>query len=222
MMIVTPAASAARRSAGGLRPISSRVRSTSVVPPAAANASSSWRARCSSLSSPVPRYSRTRSANTCSCGSTTPRSDASTGPVTDITCMAPLSSGRPTLMATLSGRQPRRTGMYLSPTEEDRLRIFMAAELARRTRAEGITLNAPEATALICDEMHRAARAGGSLEAVLAAGRAALGTDDVIEGVPALVEEIRIEVLLEDGMRLVVLRDPLAQQAGSQPGEIRV
>jgi urease subunit gamma/beta len=112
--------------------------------------------------------------------------------------------------------------MYLSPTEEDRLRIFVAAELARRTRADGVKLNAPEATALICDEMHRAARAGGSLEAVLAAGRAAVGTDDVIEGVPVLVEEIRIEVLLEDGMRLAVLRDPLAHGVGSQPGEIRV
>jgi len=112
--------------------------------------------------------------------------------------------------------------MYLSPTEEDRLRIFVAAELARRTRADGVRLNAPEATALICDEMHRAARAGGSLEAVLAAGRAAVGTGDVIEGVPVLLEEIRIEVLLEDGMRLVVLRDPLPLQVGSQPGEIRV
>jgi len=112
--------------------------------------------------------------------------------------------------------------MYLSPTEEERLRIFAAAELARRARADGVKLNAPEATALICDEMHRAARAGGSLEAVLAAGRAAVGTDDVIEGVPVLVEEIRIEVLLEDGMRLAVLRDPLTQGAGSQPGEIRV
>jgi urease subunit gamma/beta len=112
--------------------------------------------------------------------------------------------------------------MYLSPTEEDRLRIFVAAELARRTRADGVKLNAPEATALICDEMHRAARAGGSLEAVLAAGRAAAGADDVIEGVPALLAEIRIEVLLEDGMRLAVLRDPLGQGARSQPGEIRV
>ena len=112
--------------------------------------------------------------------------------------------------------------MYLSPTEEDRLRLFLAAELARRTRADGVRLNAPEATALICDEMHRAARAGGPLEAVLAAGRAAVDADDVIEGVPALVPEIRIEVLLEDGMRLVVLRDPLAQQVGTQPGGIRV
>jgi len=112
--------------------------------------------------------------------------------------------------------------MYLSPTEEDRLRIFAAAELARRTRADGVKLNAPEATALICDEMHRAARAGGSFEAVLTAGRAAVDAAHVIDGVPFLLAEIRLEVLLEDGRRLVVLRDPLGQDGGSQPGEIRV
>lgn len=119
--------------------------------------------------------------------------------------------------------------MYLGPTESERLRIFVAAELARRTRADGVKLNAPEATALICDEMHRAARSGGSLEVVLAAGRAAVGAHDVIDGVAALVPEIRLEVLLEDGMRLAVLRDPLPGpatgplgHAGGAPGEIRV
>jgi urease subunit gamma/beta len=112
--------------------------------------------------------------------------------------------------------------MYLSPTEEERLRIFVAAELARRTRSDGVKLNAPEATALICDEMHRAARAGGSLETVLAAGRAAVDADDVIEGVAALVAEIRIEVLLEDGTRLAVLREPLALPVSREPGELRL
>ena len=112
--------------------------------------------------------------------------------------------------------------MYLGPTEEDRLRIFVAAELARRTRADGVRLNAPEVTAIICDEMHRAARAGASLDAVLAAGQAAVGADDAMDGVAALVAEIRLEVLLEDGMRLVVLRDPLADRGDSRPGEIRL
>jgi len=112
--------------------------------------------------------------------------------------------------------------MYLSPTEQDRLHIFAAAELARRTRADGVKLNAPEATALICDEMHRAARSGGSLDAVLAAGRAAVNAAQVIHGVAALVPELRVEVLLEDGMRLAVLRDPLGNGGGSEPGEIRV
>jgi urease subunit gamma/beta len=111
--------------------------------------------------------------------------------------------------------------MYLSPTEEDRLRIFLAAELARRGRADGVRLSAPEATALICDEMHRAARSGATLEAVLAAGRSAVSSDDVMDGVAALVTEIRMEVLLDDGMRLVVLRDALARDVGPQPGETR-
>jgi urease subunit gamma/beta len=112
--------------------------------------------------------------------------------------------------------------MYLSPTEEDRLRVFAAAELARRTRADGVKLNAPEATALICDEMHRAARAGASLDGVLAAGRAAVSAADVIDLVPVLIPEIRIEVLLEDGTRLAVLRDPLAEGGRNEPGEINV
>ena len=50
--------------------------------------------------------------------------------------------------------------MRLTPTELDRLTIFTAAELARRRRAKGWRLTYPEALALICDEMHEAARGG--------------------------------------------------------------
>jgi len=98
--------------------------------------------------------------------------------------------------------------VYLNATEEDRLRVFLAAELARRARADGLLLSVPEATALICDEMHRAARRGASADGVLAAGRAAVAASDLMDGVAALIPEIRLEVLLDDGSRLVVLRDP--------------
>ena len=98
--------------------------------------------------------------------------------------------------------------MYLSPTEEDRLAVFTAAQLARRSLADGAKLNAPEATALICDEMHRAARRGAPSDGVLAAGRGAVRREDLMDGIAALVPEIRLEVLLDDGMRLVVLREP--------------
>ena len=43
--------------------------------------------------------------------------------------------------------------MRLSPKETDRLLPFLAAELARRRRADGALLNYPEATALIADEI---------------------------------------------------------------------
>jgi urease subunit gamma/beta len=96
--------------------------------------------------------------------------------------------------------------MHLTPTEEDRLRVFSAAELARRTLARGLRQNVPEATALICDEMLMAARAGTSFEDVLEAGRRAVAVDQLIPGVAELIEEIRVEVLLDEGSRLVVLR----------------
>lgn len=98
--------------------------------------------------------------------------------------------------------------MYLNPTEEDRLRIFAAAELARRTLERGLALNAPEATALICDEMHMAARSGASFDEVLESGRRAVAADRLMDGVAELIGEIRVEVLLDEGSRLVVLRRP--------------
>ncbi len=98
--------------------------------------------------------------------------------------------------------------MYLTPAEEGRLLVFQAAELARRTRERGLQLNAPEATALICDDMHLAARAGATFDEVLEAGRSAVRAEQLIDGVAELLDEIRLEVLLDEGTRLVVLRRP--------------
>jgi urease subunit gamma/beta len=111
----------------------------------------------------------------------------------------------------------------LTPWEEERLLIFAAAELARRHRAAGLALNAPEATALICDAMLEAARAGGSYADVEAAGLAAVAPHEVIDGVRELVDDVRLEVLLEDGARLIVLVDPLgrgAAHAADGPGAV--
>jgi urease subunit gamma/beta len=99
--------------------------------------------------------------------------------------------------------------MRLTPLEEERLLIFSAAELARRHRAAGLKLNQPEVVALVCDAMLEAARAGAGYEACVRAGRSAVRVDDVMPGVRDLVDEVRLEVLLGDGTRLVVLVDPL-------------
>lgn len=103
--------------------------------------------------------------------------------------------------------------MRLTPWEEERLLIFSAAELARRHRAAGLQLNAPEAIALMCDAMLEAARAGAGYEEVEAAGRSAVDPGDVLDGVRELVDEVRLEVLLGDGTRLVILLDPLGAEA---------
>ena len=98
---------------------------------------------------------------------------------------------------------------FLNPTEEDRLRIFLVAELARRTRSLGLRLNAPEAVALIADEMHFAARAGKGYDEVVAVGMHALSEEQVMDGVADIITQIRVEVLLEEGSRLIVLTLPI-------------
>ncbi len=101
--------------------------------------------------------------------------------------------------------------MRLTDWERDRLLIFGAAELARRHRDAGLALNAPEAIALICDTMLEAARSGATYEETVAAGRTAVTRDQVMDGVPVLVDEIRLEVLLGDGTRMILLRNPLGE-----------
>ncbi len=62
---------------------------------------------------------------------------------------------------------------------------------------------------MICDAMLEAARDGASSEDVAAAGLAAVAPDDVMDGVRELVDEVRLEVLVADGTRLIVVADPL-------------
>ena len=116
--------------------------------------------------------------------------------------------------------------MRLTPSEEERLLIFAAAELARRHRASGLALNAPEAVALMCDAMFEAARAGETYAVVEAAARSAVSPDEVMPGVRELIEDVRLEVLLGDGTRLVVVLDPLGRPgepvASDGPGAVRL
>lgn len=118
--------------------------------------------------------------------------------------------------------------MRMTSWEEERILIFSAAELARRHRAAGLALNAPEAVALICDAMLEAARAGADYAAVEAAGRVAVQPGDVMPGVRELIDEVRLEVLLGDGTRLIVLLDPLGGDTDAEeerpptgPGAVR-
>ena len=81
--------------------------------------------------------------------------------------------------------------MRLLPREQDRLLLFLAAELARKRRGRGLRLNQAEAVALIADEVCEAARDGRSYAEAEAAGYALLGPGDVAEGVAALVRRWR-------------------------------
>ena len=74
--------------------------------------------------------------------------------------------------------------MRLLPREEDRLLLFLAAELARRRRERGLRLSQAEASALIADAVCEAARDGRPYADVGRRGlRARSGRTDVLDGV---------------------------------------
>lgn len=99
--------------------------------------------------------------------------------------------------------------MRLTPKEMDRLTVFTAAQLARRRRDRGLKLNYPEAVALISDELLEDGREGKSYEEVIEHANQILTRDDVLDGVPALVTPLRLEVTFDDGNKLIYIEDPI-------------
>ena len=99
--------------------------------------------------------------------------------------------------------------MHLTPREQDKLLIFVAAEVARRRRARGVKLNHPEAAALITAEILEGIRDGRSVSDLMASGIAILTRDDVMDGVPEMLEEIQVEGTFPDGTKLVTIHHPI-------------
>lgn len=111
--------------------------------------------------------------------------------------------------------------MNLTPTELERLTIFVAADLARRYRGEGIRLSHPEAVALICDEVMTAARKGLSHPDLVSYGASLLTEDDVEPGVRAMVRLVSVEVGMAEGTKLVTIFDPIAAGSADAASDIR-
>ncbi|MBO0681016.1 urease subunit beta [Mycolicibacterium sp. S2-37] len=120
--------------------------------------------------------------------------------------------------------------MHLTPKDEDRLLLFLAAELARKRRAKGLRLTYAEARALIADEVVEAARAGASVSEAAAAGASVLTDDDILPGVGPLIGTVQVEGFFEDGQKLVTIHDAIRPGATGDsvddgdltPGEVLV
>jgi urease gamma subunit len=100
--------------------------------------------------------------------------------------------------------------MRLSPSEQEKLLLAVAGMVARERRARGVKLNEPEAVALLSCWVLEAARDGDrTVEQLMQAGREVLTRDDVMEGVPELVDEVQVEATFPDGRKLVTLHQPI-------------
>ena len=99
--------------------------------------------------------------------------------------------------------------MHLTPREQEKLLIFTAAELARRRRARGLKLNHPEALAIITAELLESIRDGRTVSELMASGLSILRRDDVMEGVPEMIDEVQVEGTFPDGTKLVTVHRPI-------------
>ncbi|MEH1014803.1 urease subunit gamma [Micromonospora sp. CPCC 206060] len=99
--------------------------------------------------------------------------------------------------------------MFLTPHEQDRLLIHIAADLARRRRERGLRLNYPEAVAVITAFLLEGARDGRSVVDLMSAGRSVLSRDDVQDGIPEMLKEVQVEATFPDGTKLVTVHHPI-------------
>ncbi len=99
--------------------------------------------------------------------------------------------------------------MHLTQREQEKLLIFVAAELARKRQGRGLKLNYPEAVALITAEIMEAARDGKSVSEVMTFGTTILSHEDVMDGIPEMILEVQVEATFPDGTKLVTIHHPI-------------
>jgi urease subunit gamma len=99
--------------------------------------------------------------------------------------------------------------MLLTPHEQERLLIHVAADLARRRLGRGLRLNYPEATAVITAFLLEGARDGRGVAELMEAGRHVLSREDVMEGVPEMLGDVQVEATFPDGTKLVTVHEPI-------------
>lgn len=99
--------------------------------------------------------------------------------------------------------------MRLSPREQEKLLIVVAADLARRRKERGLKLNYPEAIALITYELLEGARDGKSVSELMRTGRKILTVDDVMDGIAEMIHDVQVEATFPDGTKLVTVHQPI-------------
>ncbi|MBD3620274.1 MAG: urease subunit gamma [Chromatiales bacterium] len=99
--------------------------------------------------------------------------------------------------------------MELSPREKDKLVLFTAGLLAERRKARGLKLNYPEAVAFISCAIMEGAREGRSVAELMGFGATLLTREDVMDGVPEMIDEVQVEATFPDGTKLVTVHQPI-------------
>jgi urease subunit gamma/beta len=108
--------------------------------------------------------------------------------------------------------------MHLTPREQEKLLVYVAAQVARARQARGLKLNHPEAMAILSAELAEGARDGRSVAELMSYGKQILNAEDVMPGVPEMIPDIQIEATFPDGTKLVTVHQPIPPSGANAPG----
>jgi urease subunit gamma/beta len=104
--------------------------------------------------------------------------------------------------------------MHLTPHEIEKLLLHNAGFLAQKRLARGLSLNYPEAVALIATQLLEFIREGRSVAELMNLGKKFLGRNQVMVGVPEMIAEVQVEGTFPDGSKLVTVHHPIASENG--------
>lgn len=100
--------------------------------------------------------------------------------------------------------------MHLNTKDKEHLMLHYIGELARKRKERGVKLNYIEAVGYISAELMEQARDGQKTVAQLMQdGRNILSRDDVMAGVPEMIDTLGIEATFPDGTKLITVHDPI-------------
>jgi urease subunit gamma len=99
--------------------------------------------------------------------------------------------------------------MHLTAREQERLLIYVAADVARKRRARGLALNYPEAIAILTADILEWARDGKTVAEIMTLGTQILTGADVMPGIAEMIHEVQVEATFPDGTKLVTVHDPI-------------
>lgn len=99
--------------------------------------------------------------------------------------------------------------MQLTEREREKMLISLASMIATQRKEKGLKLNHPESVAIITNAVLEGAREGKTVAELMDEGGRILTRDDVMEGVPEMINMIQVEATFVDGTKLVTIHNPI-------------
>ncbi|WP_413512927.1 urease subunit beta [Myroides odoratus] len=111
--------------------------------------------------------------------------------------------------------------MYLTHQEKEKMLLLFAAIIAKSRKDKGLKLSYPEAIAYLSGHIIEGAREGKTVQKLIEECNQLLTAEEVMPGVPELLEQVQVEAMFVDGTKLVSLNNPIPHAASATliPGE---